>query len=149
MLNEDIISLEKPSILELEMLLKRNPKNKMAFEYLIASFLLNGNSNEIWQRYSAVDTITSSEIPRHVQEALMMNAVMTPNFDLSRLRKMVNPIIYNRFVDYQQILYKYRDGKYAGTKQELKIQFGDTYWYYLMFTKSYQKQSNGYNEYQQ
>jgi len=148
MLDEDIISLEKPSILELELLLKRNPKNKMAFEYLIASFLLNGNSNEIWKRYSDLDTITSFKIPRHVQEALMMNAVMTPNFDLSRLRKMVDPLIYNRFVDYQQILYKYKDGKYDGAKQELKIRFGDTYWYYLMFTRPYPKQSDRYNEYQ-
>jgi hypothetical protein len=148
MLNEDIISLEKPSILELELLLKRNPKNTMAFEYLIASFLLNGNSNEIWKRYSDVDTITSFEIPRHVQEALMMNAVLTPNFDMRRLRKIVDPLIYNRFVDYQQILYKFRNNKY-GAKQELKIRFGDTYWYYLMFTKPSLQQSNRYNEYQQ
>jgi hypothetical protein len=149
MLNEDIISNEKPSILELELLSKRNPKNKMAFEYLIASFLLNGNSNEIWKRYSDLDTITSSEIPRHVQEAMMMNAVLTPKFDLSLLKKMVVPLIYNRFVDYQQILYKYKNSKYQGAKQELKIRFGDTYWYYLMFTKPTLQQSDRYNEYQQ
>jgi hypothetical protein len=149
MLNEDIISLEKPSIRELELLLKRNPKNKMAFEYLIAYFLLNGNLNEIWKRYSDLDTITYFKIPRHVQEALMMNAVLTPNFDLSQLKKVVDPLIYNRFVDYQQILYKYKDGKYEGAKQELKLRFGDTYWYYLMFSKSPLQRSNSHNEYQQ
>jgi hypothetical protein len=143
---EDVVSLGDPSLLELELLLKRNPKNKMAFEYQMAYHLLNGNVKEIWKRISDIGALTSFKIPRHIQEALMVNAVLTPKFDLSQLKKLVQPLNYNRFIEYQQILRKHGGNK-SSAKQDLQIRFGDTYWYYLMFVKPSPTQLDRQNEY--
>jgi hypothetical protein len=144
---EDLISVGGPSLPELELLLKQNPKNKMAVEYLIACYLLNGNVKEIWNHISDIGAVTSFQIPRHVQEALMVNAALTPKFDLSQLKKLVQPINFNRFVEYEQIFRKYGGNKNSA-QQYLKIRFGDTYWYYLMFVKPSSRQSESQNEYQ-
>jgi len=147
MLVEDLVSLGGPSLPELELLLKQNPKNKMALEYLIAYYLLNGNVKEIWNHILDIGTMTAFKIPRHVQEALIINAVLTPKFDPNQLKKIIHPLNYNRFVEYQQIFRKYRGNKY-NAQQDLKIRFGDTYWYYLMFVKPASRQSESQNEYQ-
>jgi hypothetical protein len=131
----------------LGLLLKQNPRNKMALEYLIAYFLLNGNVKEIWNYISEIGAITSFKIPRHVQEALIVNAVLTPNFDPNLLKKIIHPLNFNRFVEYQQIFHKYGGNKYSA-QQDLKTRFGDTYWYYLMFVKPASRQSESQNEYQ-
>jgi hypothetical protein len=91
--------------------------------------------------------MTSFKIPRHVQEALMVNAALTPKFDLSQLKKIVHPLNFNRFVEYEQIFHKYGGNKNSA-QQYLKIRFGDTYWYYLMFVKPSSRQSENQNEYQ-
>ena len=147
MLGEDLVSLGGPSLPELGLLLKQNPRNKMALEYLIAYFLLNGNVKEIWNYISEIGAITSFKIPRHVQEALIVNAVLTPNFDPNLLKKIIHPLNFNRFVEYQQIFHKYGGNKY-NAQQDLKTRFGDTYWYYLMFVKPASRQSESQNEYQ-
>jgi hypothetical protein len=147
MLVEDLISVAGPTLPELELLLKQNPKNKMAFEYIIACYLLNGNVKEIWNHIPYIAAMTSFKIPRHVQEALMVNAALTPKFDLNQLRKIVHPLNLNRFVEYEQIFRKYGGNKNSA-QQYLKIRFGDTYWYYLMFVKPSSRQSENRNEYQ-
>jgi hypothetical protein len=144
---EDLISLGGTSVRELELLLKQNPKNKMALEYLFACYLLNGNVREIWNHISDLSAVTTLKIPRHVQEALMVNAALTPKFDMNQLRTLVHPLIYSRFVEYEQIFRKH-EGKKYNAQQDLKIRFGDTYWYYLMFVKPSSKQSDSQNEYQ-
>jgi hypothetical protein len=144
---EDLISVGGPSLLEMELLLKQNPKNKMALEYLIACYLLNGNVKEIWKHISEIGATTFFKIPRHVQEALMVNAALTPKFDLNQLKKIVHPLYYNRFVEYEQIFRKHKGNKYSA-QQDLKIRFGDTYWYYLMYVKPGSMQSESQHEYQ-
>ncbi len=144
---EDLISLGGTSLRELGLLLKQNPRNKMALEYLIAYYLLNGNVKEIWNHISFIGTMTSFKIPRHVQEALMVNAALTPKFDLGQLKQLVHPLNYNRFIEYEQIFRKHKGDKYSA-QQDLKIRFGDTYWYYLMFVKPSSRQSDSQNEYQ-
>lgn len=114
--------------------------------FLIELVLLNGNVKEIWERISDIAGMTSSKIPRHVQEALLVNAAMTPNFDLRQLNKLVHPVNYNRFLEYQQILRNHGGNKY-NAQQNLQSRFGDTYWYYLMFTKPSPKQLERQNEY--
>ena len=147
MLTEDVISADKISSLELEQLSKRNPKNKMAFEYLIAYHLLNANINGIWDHLPDFRALNYTKIPCHVQEALIVSAAMTPNFDLNKLKEWIDPITVEHFVAYRKILIKHKEDK-SGARQELQAWFGDTYWYYLMFVKSAPRQPEKQNEYQ-
>jgi hypothetical protein len=147
MLTEDVISRDKISSLELEQLFKRNTKNKMAFEYLIAYHLLNANINGLWDHLPDFKDLNYIKIPRHVQESLIVIATMTPNFDLNKLKEWIDPITFEHFVAYRKILIKYKGDK-IGARQELQAWFGDTYWYYLMFVKSAPRQPENQNEYQ-
>ncbi len=149
MLTEDLISPDRISTAELELLLKRNPKNKMAFEYLIAYHLLNGNLKGIWDHIPDFVALNYSRIPRSVQEALIVITSMIPNFDLNKLKGWVKPATYNNFLEFRKIIFKHKDEKSsAGAKQELQARFGDTYWYYLTFVKPAPRQSESKNEYQ-
>ena len=144
---ENIILLGKSLSEKLELLLKRNPKNKMAFEYMIACHLMNGNLKGVTDHIKEFNTFTYSPIPRHVQEALTLMAALTPKFDLDLLKKMVDPVNYKRFIEYRQILIKHKGDK-KSARSELQRQFGDSYWYYLMFVKPDSRQPESQNEYQ-
>jgi hypothetical protein len=144
---EDLVASGKLTSIELELLLKRNPKNKMAFEYLIASYLLNGNLNGIVNHFPDFRAFAYSRVPRHVQEALLILATMNPDVDQNQLKNLVQLVTFQRFSDYQQVLHKY-DENIASAKRELQIQFGDTYWYYLMYVRPEARQLENQNEFQ-
>ena len=119
----------------------------MAFEYLIAYDLLTANGQGIMDHIPDFRALNYKKLPRHVQEALIVIATMIPKFDMNKLKQWVDPIIFNRFMEYRKILVKHKGDK-GSAKQELKEQFDDTYWYYLMFVISGPRQSEGQNEYQ-
>ncbi len=119
----------------------------MAFEYLIAYYLLTGNLNGIVNYFPAFGFFKYSQIPRYVQEALLIIASLDSNFDQNQLNSLVQPITRQRFLNYQQILNKYK-GNISGAKPELQVQFADTYWYYLMYMMPEARQSEKQNEYQ-
>jgi len=109
--------------------------------------LLNGNGRGVLEHIPDFRTLNYARLPRHVQEALIVIATMIPNFDMNNLKQWVDPINFNRFVAYRKILINHKQDK-SSARQELSAQFGDTYWYYLMFVRSAPRQSEGQNEYQ-
>jgi Family of unknown function (DUF6057) len=143
---EDYISLGNPSYHQLEVLLMRNPRNKMTFEYLMAYYLLNANVKGIWDHISDFSTLNYMKIPRHIQEAMIIMMAITPNLDQNKLKGWIDPININRFMEYRQTLIKYKGDK-GSAKQELQSRFGDSYWYYLMFVKPVLRQSESQREY--
>ncbi|HVN47250.1 MAG TPA: DUF6057 family protein [Bacteroidota bacterium] len=146
MLSKDYIHLNTTSSAELELLLNRNPSNKMAFEYLMAYYLLTGNLNGIVNYLPAFGFFRYSHIPRYIQEALLI-ASLKSNFDQNKLNNLVQPITRQYFLNYQQILNKYKGNIYDAAP-ELQAQFADTYWYYLMYVRPEARQSEMKNEFQ-
>jgi hypothetical protein len=71
---EDLISRNEPASAELDLLLRRNPKNKMAFEYLAAYQLLSGNLRNFSSLIPYFDTLNYTRMPRHAQESLLLVA---------------------------------------------------------------------------
>jgi hypothetical protein len=135
-----------PSLLQLEILLNRNPKNKMAFEYMIAYHLLAGNLLKLMNYIPDLKTLGYTKLPIHVQEAMLVVASQTPSFDKNMLYSMVSRNTYERFVAYQKILQKYQRNM-SSARQELQNQFGDTYWYYLMYIRPGSRPSEEQHEY--
>ncbi len=148
MLHEDMISVGNCSGAELELLLKQNPKNKMAFEYLLAFNLLNGNLNKVLAHLSDFRNFSYPQIPIHVQEALALAEALIPGVEKNQLQRLVNPSIHQRFEAYKQIIFKYREAGKDQMRQELQARFADTLWYYLQFGRTASYQSGGQNEYQ-
>jgi hypothetical protein len=135
-----------PSLLQLNVLLQRNPKNKMAFEYMIAYHLLAGNMQEIVNHIPDFKTLGYTGLPGHVQEALLFIASQTQNFNEDLIYNSVDRRTYERFLEYRQILLKYQ-GKNTLARQELQKQFGDTYWFYLMYYKPAVRHPEGQHGY--
>lgn len=144
---EDLNIRSSVYIPKLELLLKRNPKNKMAFEYLIAYHLLNSNVKGVSDRVLDFVDLSYPKIPRYVQEAMLVIVTMIPKADLNQLKRWIEPSTFNNFVEYRKIIAKYKGNK-NNARSELLAQFGDTYWYYLMYGKMAPLQSEGQNEYQ-
>jgi hypothetical protein len=140
----DIALTGNPSLLQLQLLLERNPKNKMAFEYMIAFHLLTGNLRELVRHIPEFASFGYAEIPIHVQEAILVIAAQTPNFNEKLLYSSVQRNTYERFMQYQQTFMNYRDN-INNARQELQKQFSDTYWFYLMFAKPAPLQPEGNN----
>jgi hypothetical protein len=134
MLTEDVVYSGGPSSFQLELLLKRNPKNKMAFEYLMAYYLLDGNLKEIYTNVSKFAMFDYSQLPRHIQEALIFGAAVNQKLEFNLVKNMIDPFIFKRFMEYRQIILNHR-GNNGIARQYLQGSFSDTYWYYFMFNK--------------
>jgi hypothetical protein len=61
----------------LNRLLSRNKTNKMAFEYLMAHYLLNGQLDKFVENLPRLDDFGYENIPRHYQEAILLYAGTT------------------------------------------------------------------------
>ncbi|HVN47752.1 MAG TPA: DUF6057 family protein, partial [Bacteroidota bacterium] len=147
MISENIIALA-PSIPEkLELLLKKNYQNKMAFEYLMAFHLMNGNLQGLLDHFSKGKNFGYTRIPRHIQEALLVIAASNPGVDKNQLNNMVQPITFQRFTGFQQVFQKYQ-GNRESAKPELQRLFGDTYWYYLVYVRPDAQKLENQNEFQ-
>jgi hypothetical protein len=144
---EDMISLGNLSTGHLGRLLKQNPKNKMAFEYLLAYYLLTGNLKGIVDNFSRFQFFSYTHIPQHIQEALLIVASQNPRVDQNQLKKYIQSQVYERFVKYEQIFHSHQDNT-SSARQELQMQFSDTYWYYLMYIRSASQQSESQREFQ-
>jgi hypothetical protein len=144
---KDVVTLGRSSPRELELLLNRNPGNKMAFEYLVACFLLNGSINEIFGVMPGFKAFRYNHLPVHVQEALILGAALTPKFDQNMLKGLVGITVYKHFMEYRQKIAKYRGNK-SEAKRAMRKEFGDTYWYYAQFTMSAVRQAESQNDFQ-
>jgi hypothetical protein len=144
---KDLVTLGRSSPRELELLLNRNPGNKMAFEYLVACFLLNGSINEIFGMVPGFKAFQYDHIPVHVQEALILGAAFTPKFDQRMLKGLVEASVVKHFMEYRQSALKYQGNK-SEAKRAMQKEFGDTYWYYALLTRPAKRQSESQNDFQ-
>ncbi len=67
-------------------LLHQNPRNRMAFEYLMAHYLLHGRPDKVAWNIGHLRHFGETEIPRHYEEAIALYGY------LLRARKQVRPI---------------------------------------------------------
>ncbi len=132
--SRDDITLGEPSKRQFEILLGRNRKNRMAFEYLVAHFLLAGDLNMVRKGMMYFYGLAYPQIPVHVQEALLLQTALERKLDPGRLKTWLDPSVFKRFIAYQEVLRGHR-GNTAAARRELQASFGDTYWYYLMYKK--------------
>ena len=114
-------------------LLQENPDNKIAFEYIMAWYLFEKNINAIFNEFEKIEEMSYTEIPRHIEEALVLykaNTGMSPNFDSIK----ISDEIYNRFNEY--LIFS---GPFSGIKSSDKKKYQrkieNTYWFYYDFKR--------------
>ena len=119
----------------LQQLLQRNPRNRMAFEYLMAYYLMTLQLEQMELNIPRLEELGYSEMPRHVEEGLLMHQQVTgkPLLHLGHLK--INPQTVERFGQFYRRYMSYQDN--PGVAQDgLRDNFGDSYWFFFVFNHS-------------
>lgn len=115
-------------------LLAENKNNKMAFEYLMAYYLLMGQTEKIVENLSWLDSFGYAQIPRNYQEAILINMFKAGYMD-PKLKERINPFLEEQYLYFNEIYRKFNHDKIA-TYNALKEKYGNSYFlYYIMLTK--------------
>jgi hypothetical protein len=104
----------------------------MAFEYLMASYLLEKNLNGFAANINMLKTYGFKEIPVHFEEALVLYMVNTDENIVPEGYRIRNSTI-QRFNDYIDKFTPYFTRPKLEAAQALSKQFGNTYWFYSQF----------------
>jgi hypothetical protein len=113
-------------------LLRDHPENRMAYEYLMAFYLLNNDLASFVKYYSLGKQFGYPSIPTLYQQALILYA-----YELSRQGKTFARLNYDEavvdnFTEYLSVLKSY-GGNRPDAQAELQKKFGNTYWYYIHY----------------
>lgn len=117
--------------LMLESLLHANPHNKMAFEYLMAFYLLTRRTDRVVQNLSRLDDLDYREIPRHYEEAILIHANATSQ-EIPLHGRKIRPETIERLRRFAERFRPLREQPQAAANA-LADEFGDSYFYYYAF----------------
>jgi hypothetical protein len=129
LITSDFVS--NPYDLNLFYLLKNHPDNKMAYEYLLASLLLDKRLDAFSKVFSGFSSYDYNKLPVHVEEALLLYSLEENKNPLPK-GFSIRPETIQRFRDYGTIFAANKKNREAAEKA-LKKDYGHTYWYYIQF----------------
>ncbi len=115
-------------------LLERNSQNRMAFEYLMAWYMLNKNLSELVQNLERLQDFDYPELPTHYEEVALIYVYRTRKpLNLSRYLPSLQK--RRQAEDFSRILIGYGGDKQAAYK-ELSTKFRNTYFFYNIYAPS-------------
>jgi hypothetical protein len=126
-----IISSSNP-FADLEELVKKDSKNRMAFEYLIAYSLLSFRLNKLIKHLYLLDNFQYADLPAHVEEGILTYMYTSGNMRVDLGNFHIKPRTLQRFRQFVTILNRHK-GDVESARQALQQKFSDTYWYYSTF----------------
>jgi hypothetical protein len=130
-LEEDSITGFYAGEMMLQALLESNQHNRMAFEYLLTSYLLNRQLNKFISAITRLNDFEYTEVPRLYQEALLvyMYGTKQPVYLPGR---SLDPEYRRRIEDFSRIYNSYGRDKRAAIP-ELSERYGDSYFFYHIY----------------
>jgi hypothetical protein len=131
----DFISYSDQPDITLEFILNGTPSNKMAFEYLMAFYLLSGNLGQFANEIGRLKDLDYTEIPTHYQEALLLYMAISGKRNIPSLKGYrIYSKTVERFKNFQDILKKFGGNK-SLARNELYKNHRNTYWFYSIYYK--------------
>lgn len=109
-------------------ILRDNPQNKLAFEYLMAYCLLDKELGKFIQFFPMIKNFNYDKIPTSYQEAILLYTTLTNNDPLVDSRLKISETVKSNMKAYADI---YINNPNA--KEILKKHYSGTYWYYLHY----------------
>jgi len=130
--NDSDVELDK----QCRALLRRNPANRMAFEYLLAYHLLNRDLKRFMTELEGLPRVGYSALPRHWQEAAVL-AAATGHLTLGLPGYRVDPAVYLDFQRFSALVTPLQQrGALREAERAAARDFGNTYFYYYVFGQS-------------
>ena len=128
----DFIILNTEPQLELIALLENHPDNQMAFEYLMAYFLLSNQLVDFIKNLYRIEPFNYSHLPRHFEEAILLFKMLNKESPVDLSQYKIRASTVRRFLDFDQNL------KQAGSDRSMLPQLlarsraKNTYWFYAL-----------------
>jgi hypothetical protein len=128
--------------------LEANPKNRMAFELLMARYLLTRQLGKFASQLRRLDQFDYQGIPRHYEEALLSylhataeNPQVRPDLGPLLKRRRIRKDTNDRLQAFVRIYATYQDdddqdAAMQAAWAQLAPEFGDTYWFFDVFGRS-------------
>jgi hypothetical protein len=115
-------------------LLQSNPKNRMAYEYLMSSVLLQKDLDQFLKFLPMIHLLNYPETPLHYQEALAYTKTLLPAWPKELDQYKISDDVQKRIEVYADAFKK------GGNKNPglMKQSFGNTYWYYVHFSEPHE-----------
>jgi len=113
-------------------LLEQNRQNRMAYEYLMASYLLARQLEKFAENLERLDDFGYSQIPRHYEEAIVIYEVLARRKVDLKGRKVSSETM-QRAVAFDNLFARFRGGSKRGLMLAAGRDFGDTYFFYYKF----------------
>jgi hypothetical protein len=128
-----VVNSEEP-YLDLDAMLSEKKQNRMAFEYLMASHLLNGKIGKFANRLWRLKDLRYQTIPKSYNEALMLYTVEKKRLPDAMAGQIMDPQTSRRYMDFYNILSRYGWNRLSAMGELQRSHF-DTYWYYVFYFK--------------
>lgn len=130
-LDQDMPTVKYPPDEMMKLLLKKNPGNRMAFEYLMTYYMLHNELVPLADNIGLAANMGYTALPTHFEEAALVYVYtkkkplrlegMTPNAKLSQ-----------RIKQFSQILARHQ-GNAGAARSELETSFKNTYFFYNVY----------------
>ena len=126
----------KPALVDQwKALLQANRRNRKAFEYLMAHYLLSREVPAFVANLHRLNDFDYEGIPRHYEEAILVyEAAAQRRLDLGG--RKVRPETFRRFTGFERSVKEFKEAtgdRRAGILRVLAKQYGDTFYYYFYF----------------
>jgi len=116
----------------LQQLLKANPTNRMAFDFLLAHRLLNTQLDELLADLGRLDGFRDPVLPRPCEEALLLYRDRAPAKPVDLRGRQIRPATIARYRRFSDLIRRY-PSQPATARAVLAPEFGDTFWFYALF----------------
>ncbi len=116
-------------------LLRSNQQNQLAYEYLMASYLLQKDLDKFLEFLPLVKTMHYPELPLAFQEALVYAKTLLPEWPDALKAYPISDNVRKRIELYASAFNSGGNKNAAAMKQS----FGNTYWYYVHFSDMHGK----------
>lgn len=114
-------------------LLERNPRNRMAFEYLMAHYLLTRQLDKLVANLRRLEDFDYRHMPTHYEEALIMHLQTSGSEETAHRKWTVRPETWRRHAALMQALQRFSRDNPEEAYEVLRGEFGDTYFFFCLF----------------
>jgi len=126
------IAIGERSDMDLIELLKENENNKMAFEYLMAYYLLEFRLEDLLGYLGKFKELDYGKYPHYIEEAILVSRFAFPSINFE-VDYSINQQTIELFEQFNSILSSFRNK--AEAEEALRRRFFHTYWYYSLYMK--------------
>jgi len=130
-MKEDSPTIFAPTEWQLQTLLKENGGNRMAFEYLMSTYMLTRQLEKLVGLLDRLDALGYTQFPRHYEEAILVYAYTTRQPVFLHGRE-IDPQTRQRIEQFSQTFNRYGKDKQAALR-ELAGGYGDSYFFFNLY----------------